>query len=538
MAKDAREQEELITQQRSKMLQREYVDTRSLTDFKPHEGLLPPKELRALKVAPIDAAESAITFAFTVETAKSTIEKIKTQFETYNVKFVLVSRTGMLELLNRYDPPPVVQHDDVLIVSEGDGANFAAISEQLSRTKPKEIFSFLMKQAYMLDASDIHIEPAKTQVRIRFRIDGTLHMVAMMASDKYFYVLSDIAARSGITANVSVPQSGRIAQDFVDQKGETKTVGMRVETVPTIHGQDIVVRLFNMDIEYLNLENMGMSEDERDKVDKIVRHPHGLVLVVGPTGSGKSTTLYALLNKLNSPQRKLITLEDPVEFEIDGITQVPVFTEQNDSFSEKLQAVMREDPDIIMVGEIRDVDTARTALQAALTGHLVLATFHASSASAAISRMMDMIGHNPLLVSAVRMIMSQRLIRKIKPEAAEEYQPDENVLREIERAFATAKPEDKPDLSKAKFVREKTGDEKIDIPYSGRLMIMEQLVMTSKLEKLISSGAGPFTEITSQDIHKLAVEEGMRTMLQDGLLRALRGETTLEEVFRVVDIGV
>lgn len=207
--------------------------------------------------------------------------------------------------------------------------------------------------------------------------------------------------------------------------GETVTVNLRVETVPTAYGQDVVMRLFTMRMELLDLNNLSLSDRERRVVDDIIRHPTGMVLIVGPTGSGKTTTLYSLINTLNSDERKIITLEDPVEYFMPGVVQIPVRGDVDATgFAEKLRAVLRLDPDIVMVGEIRDKDTAKTALQAALTGHLVLSTFHASSAAAALTRMIDFIGMNPLFASAMHLIMAQRLVRRLDPKTRQAYRPD------------------------------------------------------------------------------------------------------------------
>jgi len=528
MALDFREQQENITAQRADLLKAEYVN---LSGQEPVliQGLLDPKEMRALRVAPLEKANTHLDFAFTIETNKSTLDKLKSAFPDYLINTKLISIESMNELLDRYDPPVVAPESDVIVADAGASENFGQVTMELQEKKPKDIFAFLIKQAYMLGASDIHIEPGKSSVRIRFRIDGTLHIIAMLDHEKFRYVMSDIASHSGVAANVWYPQSGRLSQDFVDKEGEVSTINMRVETVPTMYGADVVVRLFSNDPSLQNLDKLGLSDDERQKVDAVIDHPHGMVLVVGPTGSGKSTTLYSILNKLNTPDRKVVTLEDPVEYEIEGITQVPVFTDDKDSFGDKLRAVMREDPDVIMVGEIRDLDTAHTALQAALTGHLVLATFHASSAGAALSRLMDMIGQNPLMASAIRLVMAQRLVRRIRPEAAEEYEPKEHIRKAVEESLSKLKDDHKPDMTKFKYMRPKTG-QGYELPYRGRAMILEQLVMTPNMEKLIS-GAG--NEVTTQVIQDAAVAEGMVTMMQDGLLKAYEGITTVEEVFRV-----
>jgi len=314
--------------------------------------------------------------------------------------------------------------------------------------------------------------------------------------------------------------------------GEEITVNLRVETVPTAYGQDVVMRLFTVRMELLNLDKLSLSPRERDVVDDIIRHPTGMVLIVGPTGSGKTTTLYSLINTLNSDERKIITLEDPIEYFLKGVVQIPVQGDQHaQGFAEKLRAVLRLDPDIIMVGEIRDQDTARTALQAALTGHLVLSTFHASSAAAALTRMLDLIGINPLFASPMHLIMAQRLIRRLDDATKQAYQPDEGLRAQLQQIVETLPPGiDRPDVHNSTLYKASSSPEN-PFGYRGQIPIREQLQMTPGIQQLLRL---PSNQITTDMLQQKAVEEGMLTMLQDGVLKALQGITTLEEVYRVV----
>jgi type II secretory ATPase GspE/PulE/Tfp pilus assembly ATPase PilB-like protein len=315
--------------------------------------------------------------------------------------------------------------------------------------------------------------------------------------------------------------------------GSVVDVNVRLETVPTINGMDIVMRLFNMDQSMYSLDRLGLSKQERSVVDEIISRPSGLVLVVGPTGSGKTTTLYSMLNTLNSEERKIITIEDPVEYQFSGITQISVTTQTagETSFADKLRAVLRLDPDIVMVGEIRDTDTAKTALQASLTGHLVLSTFHASSAAAALTRMMDVIGTNPLFVSAIRLVMAQRLIRRLDDASKQPTTPDAATLAKLQEVIDTLPATvEKPDLKKLQLYKPGKSAEN-PFGYSGQLAICEQFVMTGKIRELLER---PTKMMSAQEIEAAAVESGMTTMLQDGVLKVCRGLTTLDEVLRVV----
>jgi type II secretory ATPase GspE/PulE/Tfp pilus assembly ATPase PilB-like protein len=282
------------------------------------------------------------------------------------------------------------------------------------------------------------------------------------------------------------------------------------------------------------LDRLGLSDKERAVVDDIIAKPSGLVMVVGPTGSGKTTTLYSMLNTLNVEERKIITIEDPVEYQFPGITQISVHSSEggnDDTFADKLRAVLRLDPDIVMVGEIRDMDTARTALQAALTGHLVLCTFHAGSAAAALTRIADIIGQNPLFISAIRLVMAQRLIRRLDDATKQGYDPSEAEWHKINEVVDTL-PEgfERPHLEGLKLYKPGSSEEN---PYgfTGQLAIREQFTMSEALTHLLEN---PKSNVTTMSIEEAARKSGMLTMLQDGMLKVIRGETTLDELYRVV----
>jgi type II secretory ATPase GspE/PulE/Tfp pilus assembly ATPase PilB-like protein len=285
-------------------------------------------------------------------------------------------------------------------------------------------------------------------------------------------------------------------------------------------------------MELLKLDNLALSPRERAVVDDIINHPTGMVLIVGPTGSGKTTTLYSLINTLNSDERKILTLEDPVEYFMPGVVQIPVHGDTNaQGFAEKLRAVLRLDPDVVMVGEIRDQDTAKTSLQAALTGHLVLSTFHAGSAAAALTRMLDFIGVNPLFASAIHLIMAQRLIRRLDDSIKQPYQPDATLKAQLQAVIDTLPPGvQRPDLTNITLYKPGASPEN-PFGYTGQMPIREQLQMTPGIQELLRR---PPVQITTDMLQERAVKDGMITMLQDGVLKALQGVTTVEEVYRVI----
>src|SRR5690606_28963449 len=287
---------------------------------------------------------------------------------------------------------------------------------------------------------------------------------------------------------------------------------------------------FNFDESLWHLDMLGIDKVQRRAIDDIVEHPRGMVLVVGPTGSGKSTTLYSMLNALNTTDRKLITLEDPIEYSITGTTQIPVNTTSGANFADGLRSVLRLDPDVVMVGEIRDTDTAKTAIQASVTGHLVLSTFHANSAATAFSRMIDLIGVNPIFSSAIRLLVAQRLVRRLDKNK-QAYRPDESTRQWVRQVLADL-PEgvEAPNLDDFELYKPVITDDN-PFGYRGRMVIMEQLVVTEPIQRFLR---GEVKDFHAEAVEAEAKRGGMVTLLQAGVLAALRGETTLEEVNRVV----
>jgi type II secretory ATPase GspE/PulE/Tfp pilus assembly ATPase PilB-like protein len=298
-----------------------------------------------------------------------------------------------------------------------------------------------------------------------------------------------------------------------------------------MYGQDAVLRLFNFDESMLNLDNLKLGPSERAEIDEVISHPRGMVLTVGPTGSGKSTTLYSIINSLNTTDRKIITLEDPIEFGIPGVSQIPIDTTNGQSFGDGLRSVLRQDPDVIMVGEIRDADTAKTAIQASITGHLVLSSFHAIDTASAFSRMIDLIGVNPIFSTAIRLVIAQRLVRHLDDATKQEYEPDEATKKWVQNVLVDLPSHvEKPDLINFKLWKPVVS---LASPfgYIGRIVIMEQMVVTDEIQKFLR---GDIKVVNADAIAKAAQEGGMVTLLQRGVLAALRGETTLDEVNRVI----
>jgi type II secretory ATPase GspE/PulE/Tfp pilus assembly ATPase PilB-like protein len=433
-----------------------------------------------------------------------------------------------------YDPPQQIVYEDIDVAHTSNDEQIATVSATLEQVRADDMLAYLVAQAHKLNSSDIHLETQVSDVRIRLRIDGILHPIAHLSLEKYRTLISAIASSGNVSTSSDEAQQGHIAQKITMADGNEVDVNVRLETVPTINGMDVVMRLFNMDASMYTLDKLGLAPDERAIVDGIIAKPSGLVMIVGPTGSGKTTTLYSMLNTLNTEERKIITIEDPVEYQFPGITQISVHSQQagdDGSFAEKLRAVLRLDPDVVMVGEIRDLDTAKTALQAALTGHLVLATFHASSASAALTRISEITGQNPLFVSAIRLVMAQRLVRRLDDSLKQAYDPTDGEWQKINEVLSTL-PEHtpRPNLDGLKLYKPGRSDEN---PYGfkGQIAIREQFTMSDNLRHLLED---PKTHVSAQTIEEAAIHSNMLTMLQHGMLAVIAGQTTMDELYRVV----
>jgi type IV pilus assembly protein tapB len=530
-----RDQDERSTKQRGDILGFPYIDTREFEENLPLAlDVMPIEAMHRDKMVPLVKGDGQTSFQFgvTAQTPQSVIEKMRKEYneQGHIIQFFLISLSGYRALMLRYDPPKKTIYNDIKIAKDGDSDTIAEVSRTLNSVSSGELFDYLIQQADKLGASDIHIENERDNIRVRLRVDGALHPVAHLNPERYRVIMGELASRAGVSSASQESQSGHMQKEITTSQG-THLLNLRVETVPTMYGQDAVLRLFNFDESLLNLDLLGIPEKQRREIDEVISHPRGLVLMVGPTGSGKSTTLYSMLNALNTSDRKLITLEDPIEYGLSGISQIPIDTTHGQSFADGLRSVLRLDPDVVMVGEIRDVDTARTAIQASITGHLVLSSFHANSTSAAFSRIIDMIGVNPIFSSAVRLVIAQRLVRRLVDETKEAYEPDE-ATRNYVRKVLEGIPEgiDHPDLDSLKLWRPKPSN---DAPfgYRGRMVIMEQMVVDEEIQKFIR---GDVSDIHSETIEKVARSHGMLTLEQAGVLAALRGETTIEEINRVI----
>jgi len=373
----------------------------------------------------------------------------------------------------------------------------------------------IILEAFRNRASDIHLEPMETRFRVRYRIDGVLHEVDSPPKRLQPAVISRVKIMAHMKISEKrTPQDGRILVNIIGRE-----LDLRVSTVPTNHGESVVMRILDKQNLALGLPKLGFFSDDQQTFERLIGLSDGIILVTGPTGSGKTTTLYACLGAINKPDRKIITVEDPVEYQISGINQVQVRSDINLTFSYALRSILRQAPNIIMIGEIRDIETANIATEASLTGHLVFSTLHTNDAPSAITRLLD-IGVKPFLVaSSLRAVMAQRLVRCICDHCKEEYTPTEAELRLLGDAAQQ--------MSETTLYKGRGCNKCALTGYSGRKGIFEIFLITDEIQRMI------FETVPASELRKRARECGMRTLREDGLRKVIAGVTTIDEIVRV-----
>lgn len=377
-----------------------------------------------------------------------------------------------------------------------------------------KLLNYILYQAIKDRASDIHLEPFQNEFRVRYRVDGVLYEMEPPPVALAIALISRVKVMANLDiAETRIPQDGRIELAIGG-----RPVDLRVSTLPTAHGESCVMRVLDRSVVQLDLENLGLRADDLEGIRRLAQKPNGIVLVTGPTGSGKTTTLYSVLQEVNEVDTKVITTEDPVEYDLDGIIQIPINDEIEVTYARVLRTILRQDPDIILVGEIRDRETAQIAVEAALTGHLVFSTLHTNDAPSAVMRLVD-VGVEPFLISAtLEGIVAQRLVRRICPECREAYQPDPELLRELEL--------DPAQLAGKQFFFGRGCDKCNFSGFKGRRAIYEIMPVTERIKRAVLDKA------SGGRLRELAVEEGMRPLRAAGLLAIFDGITTVEEVLR------
>ena len=501
---------------------------------------IPKEEALKYELVPVRRAGKNLTLAISNISnpeLKKYLEKLEKE-EGYNIKIFISSKTGFQKTLERYKYIALADNleDLRLTLSGEDLAEFEKnlkdvidLKKRITEIPTTEVINIIMAGAVKMEASDIHFEPHQDGIRLRYRLDGILQNITDLPSPVYHYILSRIKILSGMKINVrDIAQDGHFSIEL-----EGNSIDVRVSILPGNFGENIVMRLLNQQAVVLKYDDLGLQGLAYDKLREEIRKPNGMILTTGPTGSGKTTTLYTIVNTLNSPEVKIITVEDPIEYKIKGISQTQVSKSHGYTFANALRAIVRQDPDVILVGEIRDDETAQIAVHASLTGHLVLSTLHTNSAIETTPRLTDM-GIKPSLIpAAINAIIAQRLVRRLCPACKEKYVPARETVESVKKILSVISPKAKLSIPKdIEYLFRAKGCPKCrGLGYKGRIGIFEILTLNEEIAQKITEIA-PESEILS-----LALEAGMVTMLQDGILKALEGITSLEEVQRVTGEG-
>lgn len=446
----------------------------------------------------------------------------------------LISEHSFVTAEKLYDALPTIRTiTKGVAISEADLkkheglTDFSALEGELKKVNVTDIVTILVATALSANASDIHVEAEEKVIMIRYRMDGVLHEVAKLPADLWVKVASRIKLLSGLKINViDRPQDGRFTILLQNDK-----IDVRVSMLPTTWGESVVMRILRASGagKTADFKNLGIRGRAFAELAKQIERPNGMIVTTGPTGSGKTTTLYSMLKQLNSPEMKIITLEDPVEYKLEGINQSQIDHAKDYTFAKGLRSILRQDPDVVMVGEIRDLETAEIAIQAALTGHLVISTIHTNSAAGAIPRFLSM-GVKPfLLAPALNAVIGQRLVRRICEKCIVEDTLDAETLARAKKILGDipASSGEKPDVAKLTFWKGGGCAACMGLGFKGRIGIYEIMIMDKDIEKVILS-----SEVSEYKMLEIGISKGMVTMAQDGLLKALDKLTSVEEVFR------
>ena len=487
--------------------------------------LMPESVARENIVLPLNEVDNRLKVVISDSDDVDTLEKLRFILNK-DVVPALAPRGKILESINRlYGQVEGESADSILQEFTDTAIDFTeTVDDDAPQSKEEvdessapivRLVQLMISEAVQLRASDIHVEPFEERVRVRYRIDGVLHERDTLPRRQLGAILSRIKILADIDiAERRRPQDGRIKVSV----GE-KELDLRVSVIPTNHGQSAVLRLLDKDNIRIGVRQLGFGEETYRQFNSLIRRPNGIILVTGPTGSGKTTTLYAALNQLNRPDRKIITAEDPVEYYLPGINQVEVKHKIGLDFARIIRSMLRQAPNIILVGEMRDQETASMGIQASLTGHLVFSTLHTNDAPSAITRMVNIGVPGYLVASSVVAILAQRLVRTICPKCRARYSPPKSIIKEV---GLTAEQ-----LKRATFMRGKGCNSCQKTGYRGRIGIYEMMLVKSRIREMI------FRSASSTEIRKVAIEEGMQTLYMDGINKVLGGITTFDEVYRV-----
>ncbi len=483
-------------------------------------SLIPKRIALRYKLIPLNKENNSLTVAMANPLDVNAIDYIK-EYTKMDIQPKFANENEIINALSNYYEAgyqfdDLLERVDVAAVSEfTDEVNISTL-EAISQEAPIiQLVNMIIVEAIKERASDIHLEPNKRGLLVRYRIDGILHDIRMLPIRVKPAVISRVKILSNMDiAERRLPQDGRFQLRF-----GAREVDLRVSSIPTVYDEKIVMRLLDKSQGVIALDNIGFTEAQLQEFRQMISRPYGIILITGPTGSGKSTTLYAALNEVDSMEKNVITVEDPVEYKLERINQINVRPKINLTFANALRSILRQDPDIIMIGEMRDSETAHIAVQSALTGHLVFSALHTNDAVSSLTRLIDM-GVEPFLISSsVIEVMAQRLVRKICPRCIEEFTPEEAVFRNLKLNI--------PLPENTKLYRGKGCDYCKNTGYYGRIAIFEMISINDELRSMI------LKRTSSNEIKEVAIRYGMKTLLDIGITKALEGITTIDEVFRV-----
>ncbi len=483
---------------------------------------IPITFLRRYNIVPIKWQGDTMALAVNDPMEQDPVFDISRRLHIQNIKRVLATKKEILACIGRLNDMKDESAKDIMDDLEEedeilkDLESIPDITVVETEAPIIRLVNRIMVQAFRERASDIHVEPYQSDVKVRFRVDGILHDVLTVPKRIQSAVISRIKVMASMDiAEKRLPQDGRIGIKLGDH-----SVDLRISTVPTVFGERVVMRILDKSSVLMGLEDLGFYPDDLSIISQLIKQEHGIILVTGPTGSGKTTTLYSILSRINSPDKNILTIEDPIEYQLKGIGQIPVNTKVGLTFASGLRSIVRQDPDVILVGEIRDLETAEIAIHAALTGHLVFSTLHTNDSASAITRLIDM-GIEPFLVSSsVNAIIAQRLVRKICLKCKREYYPEAETLSEIGLS--------KELLDKVGYLYRGIGcKECLETGYKGRTGIYEILMMSDSIRAALLKTSD------SNLIKRQAIDEGLHALREDGTRKVKDGITVVEEVLRV-----
>jgi len=537
-----RRSEEEDTYQRANQLGYPYIDLGIYPIDQENLKIVPQKEAQAGELAVIGRKEKELKIACfnpQLEKTKEIIRKLEEK-EGYGVKIFVASRSSLERAWSQYEKVKLVEVFDFMRMNlkgedlldfEKDLKDLIDLERRIKEIPVTEVLNIVIAGAIKMDASDIHFEPLRDdKIRLRYRIDGVLQTVAELPMQAYPMILSRVKMLSQMVLNVrNTAQDGRFSIKFEDGS----EMDIRASVLPGNFGEYIVLRLLNQKMENLKLENLGLEGLSLEIVQEEAEKKQGMIINSGPTGSGKTTTLYSIINKLNTPDKKIITIEDPIEYQIKGINQTQVDKKGHYTFATGLRSIVRQDPDIVLVGEIRDEETTEIAIHAALTGHLVLTSIHANSAAGVIPRLIDLGAKPGLVAPAVNVLIAQRLLRKLCPHCKEKYEPASETIELIRKILSIISPKAKVEIpQEIKYLWRSRGCAKCHgLGFKGRVGVFEVLRIDDDIRDLVEKLAPEWKILNT------ALENGMITVEQDGILKAIEGITSLEEVHRVLGKG-